>query len=420
VAPSVRVTRVELVSTLKEQAGALSAGLGHTRLRQGLVVGQVALTLLLVTAAGGFARSLFNVKHVDLGLRTAHVLQFSVAPQLNGYDQARSLAFFRELEDRMAALPGVLSLSGTQEPLIADSDRGSNATVEGEPTALAGTRHVGRNAIGPGHFSNLGIPLLKGREFTRADVAGSPKVAIINETMARTFFPNDDALGRRMKFGGGSDPLDMQIVAVVKDSHHSGVKEEVKPFVYIPYAQEKNLGALTYYVRSSQDPATLAAAVRGVVNELDSSVPIDSVRSFEEQVNRQLASDWLIASLAEIFGVLAALLAAIGIYGLLAYAVTQRTREIGVRMALGADAGRVGRMILKDVSRFVAIGVLLGLPLTYGLSQLVNSMLYGVKAFEFLTVGSALLVMVFVALAAAYLPARRATRVDPLVALRYE
>ncbi len=420
VVPALRATRVELVSTLKEQSGALSSGLKHTRLRQGLVVGQVALTLLLVTVAGGFARSLFNVKHIDLGLRTAHVLQFSVAPQLNGYDQARTFAFFRQLEDRISALPGVLSLSGTQEPLIADSDRGSNVTVEGEPPALAGTRHVMRNAIGPGHFSNLGIPLLNGREFTRADVAGSPKVAILNETMAKTFFPSGDALGRRMKFGGGSGPLDMEIVAVVKDSHHSGVKEEPKPFVYIPYEQEKNVGALTYYVRTSQDPTALATAVRGVVSELDSSLPIDGVRTFDDQINRQLASDWLIASLAEIFGALAALLAAIGIYGLLAYAVTQRTREIGVRMALGADTGKVGRMILNDVSRLVGIGALLGLPLAYGLSRLVNSMLYGVKAFEFPTVSSALLVMVFVAMAAAYLPARRATRVDPLVALRYE
>jgi predicted permease len=420
VVPALRATRVELVTTLKEQSGALSSGLKHTRLRQGLVVCQVALTLLLVTIAGGFARSLFNVKHIDLGLRAAHVLQFSVAPQLNGYDQARSFAFFRQLEDRISTLPGVLSLSGAQEPLIADSDRGSNVTVEGEPPALAGTRHVMRNAVGPRHFSNLGIPLLNGREFTRADVAGSPKVAIINETMARTFFPADDALGRRMKFGGPSRPLDMEIVAIVKDSHHSGVKEEPKPFVYIPYAQEENIGALTYYVRTTQDPTALATAVRSVVSELDSSLPIDGVRSFQDQINRQLASDWLIASLAEIFGALAALLAAIGIYGLLAYAVTQRTREIGVRMALGADTGKVAQMILNDVSRLVGIGVLLGLPLAYGLSRLVNSMLYGVKAFEFLTVGSALLVMVFVAMAAAYLPARRATRVDPLVALRYE
>jgi putative ABC transport system permease protein len=420
VAPSLRATRVELVSTLKEQAGTLSSGMAHVRLRKGLVVCQAALTLLLVTGAGGFARSLYNLKQIDLGLQKSHVLQFSVAPQLNGYDQARSFNFFRELEDRIAALPGVLSLSGVQEPLIANSDRGSNVTVEGEPPALAGTRHVMRNAVGPGHFSNLGIPLLKGREFTRADGTQSPKVAIVNETMAKDFFPGVDPVGRRMKFGGGSDPLNMEIVAVVKDSHHSDVKEEAHPFVYIPYTQEKNVGGLTYYVRTSQDPATLATAVHQVVGELDSRLPVNNMRSFEEQIDRQLAGDRLIASLAEIFGVLAALLAAIGIYGLLAYTVTQRTREIGMRMALGADAKRVGGMILRDVGVLMGIGVLLGLPLAYGLGRLINSLLYGVKAFEPLSVVTALIVLLGVALGAAYIPARRATRIDPMVALRYE
>jgi predicted permease len=420
VVPSLRATRVELVSTLKEQAGALSSGLVHAGLRKALVVCQVALTLLLVMGAGGFARSLYNVKHVDLGFRPAHVLQFRVAPQLNGYDHTRSFGFFHELEDRIAAVPGVLSLSGAEESLITNSDRGSNVTVEGEPPTLAGTRHVMRNAIGPGHFSNLGIPLLKGREFTRADGTGSPKVAIVNETFAKTFFPNADPLGHRMKFGAGSDPLDMEIVAVVKNSRHTEVKEEDHPFVYIPYTQEKDVGALTYYVRASLDSTALTATIRSVVGQLDSSLPVDDLRSFEEQIDRQVAGDRLIATLAEIFGVLAALLAAIGIYGLLAYTVTQRTREIGVRMALGADAQRVGGMILKDVASLMGIGILLGLPLAYGLGRLINSLLYGVKTFEPLSVVVALAVLLFVALGAAYLPARRATRVDPLVALRYE
>lgn len=423
VVPSFRATRVEVVSTLKEQAGALSSAVSHTRLRQGLVVCQVALTLLLVTGAAGFARSLFNVQHINLGLRTAHVMQFSVAPVLNGYDQARSFAFFQQLEDRISALPGVLSLSGVQEPLLSNSDRGSNVTVEGEPPAEAGTRHVMRNAIGPGHFSNLGIPLLRGREFARADGTTSPKVAIVNETFAKTFFPGGDALGKRMKFGGGA-PLDMEIVGVVKDSHHDDVKddpkESPKPFVYIPYLQETNLGALTYYVHSAGDQAALAGAVHKIVADLDSSLPVTKVRSFDDQVKRQLAGDWLVAVLAEIFGVLAALLAAIGIYGLLAYTVTQRTREIGVRMALGADVKTVGGMVLKDVAVLVGIGVVVGLPLAFGLGKLIDSMLYGVKTFAFFTVAGALVVIAFVALAAAFLPLRRAASVDPLVALRYE
>ena len=420
IAPSLRATRADLLFSLKEQASGLSSGLAHTRLRKALVVCQVALTLLLVLSAAAFAHSLYNVKHIDLGLRPSHVLQFHVAPQLSGYDQARSLAFFQRLEDRIAALPGVLSLSGATEALIADSDRGSNVTVEGEPPALAGTRHVLRNAIGPGHFSNLGIPLLKGREFTRADGTQSPKVAIVNETFAKTFFPAADALGHHMKFGSGSDPLGMEIVGVVKDSHHSDVKEGAAPFVYIPYAQEKDVGALSYYVRTAEEPMALAATVRNIFADLDSSLPIDGMRSFEEQINSRLASDLLIASLAGIFGALAALLAAVGIYGLLAYTVTLRTREIGVRMALGANARRVGGMILKDVALLMGTGILIGLPLAYGLSGLINSLLYGVNAIEPLTITIALVILAAVALGAAYLPARRATRVDPLVALRYE
>jgi predicted permease len=419
-APALRATHVELVSTLKEQGGTLSSALGHTRLRKALVVTQVALALLLVTSAGGFVRSLYNVKHIDLGLHPAHILQFRVAPQLNGYDQAHSFAFFQSLEDRIKALPGVLSLSCALEPLISDSDRSSNVTVEGEPPALAGSRQVMRNAIGPGHFSNLGIPLLKGREFTRADATESPKVAIVNETFMRTFFPQGDPLGRHMKFGGGTDPLNMEIVGVVKDSHHTDVREDVHSFVYIPYSQEKDVGALTYYVRTSQDPSTLATTVHQVVAELDSSLPLTDLRSFEQQIDRQLASDGLIALLAGIFGALAALLAAIGIYGLLAYTVTQRTREIGVRIALGADTRSVRSLILKDVAALMGIGLVLGLPLAYAAGRLIDSLLYGARTLEAQGMAAALAILLLVAMVAAYLPARRATKVDPLVALRYE
>jgi putative ABC transport system permease protein len=422
VAPSLRATRGDLVSTVKEQAGSTSLGRSHQRLRQGLVICQVALTLLLVTAAGAFAHSLFNAKHTDLGLRTDHMLEFTVAPRLLGYDDARSVALFRNLDERFAALPGVRSVSSAAETLLSDSDRGSNVDVEGEPVEERGTKHVLRNAIGPGHFSNMGIPLLAGREFTRADVMGSPKAAIVNEAFAKIFFPAGGAIGHHLRFGYSTDhPPDMEIVAVVKNSHHDGVKEEeIKPFVYAPYAQETNNGRLTYYVRTTQDPTQLSNSVRSVVNELDSSLPVTGMRTFEAQIDRQLASDRLIATLSEIFGGLAALLAAIGIYGLLAYGVTQRTREIGIRMALGAEASNVGRMILTEMSWLLLVGVVIGLPLTYGLGKLLNSMLYGVKAFEPATVGISLLFMALVAMAAAYIPARRATRVDPLVALRYE
>ena len=422
VAPSLRATRGELVSSVKEQAGTTSLGMSHQRLRQSLVVCQVALTLLLVTAAGAFAQSLFNAKHTDLGLRTDHMLQFAITPGILGYDEVRGKALFRTLDERFATIPGVRSVSSAAERLMDYSDRSSNVDVEGEPAEERGTKHVLRNAIGPGHFSNMGIPLLQGREFTRADLLSSPKVAIVNETFAKTFFPNGNPMGHHLRFGHSSDhPPDIEIVAIVKNSHHEGVKdEEIKPFVYVPYDQDANIGQLTYYVRTSQDPTLISSSVRSVVNDLDPSLPISGMRTFEAQIDRQLANDRLIAYLSEIFGGLAALLAAIGIYGLLSYGVTQRTREIGVRMALGAGVKNIGRMIITEMSWLLLIGIVIGLPLTYGLGKLLNSMLYGVKAFEPATVGISLVFMALVALAAAYIPTRRATRVDPLVALRYE
>jgi len=214
VAPALRATRVDVVSTLKEQAGALSSSLSGTKLRRALVISQVALALLLITGAGGFVRSLYNLKNVDLGFRPAHVLQFAIAPQLNGYDKPRILGFYRRLEERIAALPGVVSLSGAEEALISGDDWGSNITAEGEPPDIAGTRHVLRNGVGPGHFSNLGISLLKGREFTQRDGSDAPKVVVVNETMAKTFFKDGEALGRHIRIGRGSQPPDTEIIGV--------------------------------------------------------------------------------------------------------------------------------------------------------------------------------------------------------------
>jgi predicted permease len=347
-------------------------------------------------------------------------LQFALAPELNGYDQVRSLGLYRQLEDRLSGLPGVLSLSATEEPLIAGRDRGSNVTTEGMLADFAEANDVWRNAVGPGHFSNLRIPLIAGREFTNQDAADTPKVAIINESMARVFFPDGRALGKRMKFGGGNGPLDMQIVGMVKDSHHADAKEKPRPFVYVPYMQEKGLGALTYYVRTAGDPLALASSVRQVVAELDGSMPIYDLRTFEDQIDRKLSGDKVVAVLALAFGSLAGLLAAMGIYGLLAYMVTQRTKEIGVRMALGAPPQRVGWMLCGEIAWLAAIGIVAGLPLAYGAGKLLNSMLYDVQAFGLVSIGVALAALLLVAAVAIYAPVRRATRIDPMVALRYE
>jgi predicted permease len=421
VAPAWGATRVQIASTLKEKSTGISSGLSQARLGKTLVISQVAFTLLLVTSAWGFVRSLYNLKHVDLGFPPDHVLEFSVAPQLNSYDQVRSLEFYRRLEDRIGAMPGVVSLSATEEPLIANSDRGSNVTVEDAPAELSEeSRHVLWNSVGPGHFANLRIPLASGREFTRGDDSGSPKVVIINETMANTFFPHGQPLGRHMKFGAGSGPLDMQIIGVVRNSHHSDVKEHPRPFLYVPYAQAKSLSSMTYYVRTSSDPLGIAGSVRQVVNELDASLPIFGVRSFDDQIDQRIAGDKLVAVLALAFGTLAALLAAMGIYGLLAFTVTQRTREIGLRMALGAEAKRVRSMLLGEMARLTGMGILLGLPLAYALSKLIHSLLFGVQAFGFASVGVALGTLMMVSALATYAPSRRAMRIDPMAALREE
>ena len=421
VAPAINSTRVALASTLKEHTAALSSGLRHARLRKGLVISQVALTLLLVSGSWGFVRSLYNLKHVDLGFPADHILQFSIAPQLNGYDKVRSLGLFNLLEERLRGLPGVVSLSAAEIPLISGDDRGSDVTVEAAPADISDDdRHVLWNSVGAGHFSNFRIPLLSGREFTYQDTAESPKVVVINETMAKMFCPQGQPLGKRMKIGSGPEPWDMQIVGVVQDSHHTDVKEKPKPFFYVPYTQDKAINSLTYYVRASSDPVTLANSVRQVVNELDSSLPVYDVRSFDAQIDQQIAGDKLVALLALAFGALAALLAAMGIYGLLAFVVTQRTREIGVRMALGAEPRRVGWMVMNEVARLAGIGILVGLPLAYALSRLINSMLFGVQAFGLASIGIALGALALVCIFATYAPSRRAMRIDPMVALRYE
>jgi predicted permease len=420
VAPALNATRVQLATTLKEQAGGLSSGLRQARLRKGLVVWQITLTVLLVTSAWGFVKSLYNLKHVDLGLRPDHVLQFAVAPQLNGYDKARDLMFYRHLEDGIAVLPGVIAVSAAEQPLIADDDHGSNITVEGLPADSPEVQDVWWNSIGPGHFANLRIPLLSGREFTRKDGPDDPKVAIINETMAKRFFTKGPAVGKRIRLGSGDTPPDIEIVGVVGDSRHGSVKEKSRPFFYLPYVQQKTIGALTYYIRTANDPAALATSVRQVVGGLDASLPIYDVRTFEEQIGQQISGDTLVAFLALAFGALAAVLAAMGIYGLLAYSVTQRTREIGLRMALGAEPKRLGWMLFAEVLKMTGVGISLGIPLAYGLSRLINSMLYGVQAFGVASVCVAFMALVVVSGVATYAPVRRAMRIDPMRALRYE
>lgn len=421
--PAWRVTRAGVTDVIKDQGSTSSASVSHVGFRKLLVAGQVAFTMLLLAGAGLFVRSLWNLRNQDLGMRADNVITFSVQPLLNGYDLPRSIALFDQMRARIAALPGVRSVGSGDVPTLTGDDEGSNITVEGGmqaqlPDDLQDVDHI---SVSPNYFSTLGIPLLAGREFTEADGATAPKVALVSEAMAKRFFPGRNAVGLHFAFGGGPKTVpDIQIVGVVKDVKQEHVSSSAQPYVYIPYAQRPKLREMTFYVRSERDPLLLASSLQDVVRQMDPNLPVFDLKTMERVVEDDLFSARMVAVLSACFAGLAALLAALGIYGVLAYVVVQRTREIGIRMALGAVAGDVRRLILREVGTMVLIGVGVGLPAAFGLARFSESLLYGVHAGDPAAYAVGLGLIAMIALVACFIPARRATRVDPLVALRYE
>ena len=418
--PAWRVTGLGVSDVIKDQGSTSSASVSHVGFRKVLVAGQVAFTMLLLAGAGLFMRSLWNLRNQDLGLKTDNVITFSIQPSLNGYDTPRSIALYDQLRARLAALPGVRSVGTGDVPTLSGDDEGSNITAEGGPQLAEELQDVNYDAVSPAYFSTLGIPLLSGREFTEGDGATSPKVAIASEAMVKRFFPGRNPLGAHFAFGGGKVKPDIEIVGVAKDVKQDHVSSAIQPYVYIPYAQRPKLTGMTFYVRSTQDPLLLGSTLQGAVRELDANLPVYDVKTMERVVEEDLFSARMVAVLSASFAGLAALLAALGIYGVLAYVVVQRTREIGIRMALGAAAGQVRLLIVREVGSMVLIGVGVGLPLAYGLARLSESLLYGVHAGDPAVYLLGLGLIGLIALVACFLPARRATRVDPLVALRYQ
>jgi putative ABC transport system permease protein len=421
--PAWRVTRLGVSDVIKDQGSTSSASVSHVGFRKFLVAGQVAFTMLLLAGAGLFVRSLWNLRNQDLGLRTDNVITFSVQPMLNGYDLPRSIALFDQMRSRMAAVPGVRSVGSGDVPTLTGDDEGSNITVEGGtqaqlPEELQDVDHI---AVSANYFSTLGIPLLSGREFTESDGATAPKVAVVSEAMAKRFFPDRNAVGSHFAFGGGNKVVpDILIVGVVKDVKQEHVNSAPQPYVYIPYSQRPKLREMTFYVRSERNPLLLASSLQDVVRQMDANLPVFDLKTMQRVVEEDLFSARMVAVLSAAFAGLAALLAALGIYGVLAYVVVQRTREIGIRMALGALAGNVRLLIVKEVGSMVLIGVGVGLPLAYGLARFSESLLYGVHAGDPAVYALGLGLIGLIALAACFIPARRATRVDPLVALRYQ
>jgi predicted permease len=417
--PALHSTRPDLVSALKGQAGQPAGARAAARFRSSLATAQIALAMALLAAAGLFTKSLLNVSRVDLGIRTDNLITFGISPELNGYTPSRSQVLFDRLEDELAALPGVTSAAASMVPLLSGSNWGSNVSVQGFAAGPDTDTHAMFNEIGPGYFRALGTPLVSGREFSRSDTLTAPKVAIVNEAFANKFGLGRDAVGKRMARGAGGQ-LDLEIVGLVQDAKYSEVKRETPPLFFTPYRQDESIGSIVFYVRTSLDPAPLLATVQHTVKRLDPNLPLENLRTMEEQVRNNVFLDRLITTLSASFAVLATLLAAIGLYGVLAYTVSQRTREIGLRMALGAAPGRVRGMVLKQVGWMTLIGGAIGLAAAVYLLRLARSLLFQLEGTDPTVLGASAALLALVAMVAGLLPAQRAARVDPMQALRYE
>ena len=414
--PALRATRLMLASSLKEGRGPIGAA-ARSPLAKALIVSQVAFSLVLLVAAGLFLRSLVKLTSVDMGFDKENVLRLQLDPGSVGYkEDARLAALYQEIEQRVAALPGVRAASIS----FFTFNEGSwtdPVWVQGD-TSPRERPSVSHNIVGTGYFATMGIPVLVGRGFGPQDTATSTKVAVVNETMARRLFPGGSPIGRHFRIGGPKAD-EIEVIGVVKDAKYESLREEPQLADFIPYAQHiQYLG--DFEARFSGDPKTIVSEVRRAIAEADHNLPISGITTLAEQVSQSVASQRLVARLSAFFGLLAVALACIGIYGLMSYAVTRRTSEIGVRMALGAGRVNVLWLVMREILVLAALGIAIGVPAALASNRVVSSMLFGLSPTDPAIMLAAPAILMAVAMLAGYLPARRASRVDPMVALRYE
>jgi predicted permease len=419
--PALQATRPAIAGTLKDQTGNIASAGGPARLRQALVVGQLALSLLLVAGAGLFTSSLMNLLNLNLGFRTQRLMTFGLNASISRPKIAESATFYRDAADRLSSVPGVSAVTfGTSGGPFAGGSRGGNLTVQGyaaKPDEYTGASQINAN---PGYFQAMGIPLRAGREFTARDDAGAPKVIVVNEAFVKRYLAGQNPIGARMMFGSSDHPVfDREIVGVAADSRVD-LRKPAKETVYLPYSQNDRSERAVFYVRYAGDEGQVAAAIRHVLRETDPNLPVATIKTVDLRIRETLYIERLIAVLSAGFGVLATLLAAIGLYGVIAYAVTRRTSEIGIRMALGALPRDVLRMILREAGVMAGVGIGIGLVAAIVLSRLVESQLFGIRPADPGVLAAAAGTLVLVALLAALIPSWKASRINPVTALKYE
>jgi predicted permease len=417
IVPALQSTRPDLVTELRNNSGKLAGGRAAARFRTSLVTAQISLSMALLIAAGLFIESLRNISRVDLGIDIENVTTFGISPGRNAYDSTRTLELYRRVEEELSALPGVRGVTSATVPLLANSNWGQGVTVEGfhkDPDTDIGSRF---NAVGPNYFHVLEVPLIAGRDFSPSDNMGAMKVAIVNEAFAKKFNLGTDAVGKHMSVG--NDSLNITIIGLAKNAKYSEVKDQIPPVFFRPYRQ---IGPTpnNFYVRSVVPADQMLRAIPVVMKKLDPNLPVEQLKTLPQQAKENVSIDRMISVLSVSFALLATLLAAVGLYGVLAYSVAQRTREIGVRMALGASAAAVRQMVLRQVGTMTLVGGVVGIAGAIALGKGAQSLLYQLKGWDPVVIAASAVLLTLVALGAGFVPALRASRVDPMQALRYE
>ncbi len=419
-APALQSTRPDVASTLKDQAGAVIHG-GSARLRKGLVVAQVSLSLLLLIGAGLFVQSLRNLKTLNPGFDVKNLLAFDVDPTLSGYDLNRTTAYFRRLHATLATLPGLESETFAVVPLLENTRWDNWVTIEGYSAKPDERPDPYEEYCSPGFFKTLKIPVLNGRDFTDRDDARAPKVAIVNQKFVDHYFGHANPIGRHIGMGIElGTKLDIQIVGVVANTKYVSLREDDPEQMYRPAAQLDSAQGGSIYVRASGEPTQVVNMLRAAVTGVDASVPMSHMRTLDREVETSLFTERLLATLSTVFGALATLLAALGLYGVMAFMVSRRTREIGIRVALGASRSSVVWMVLRETLTLAGAGVAVGIVAASAVTRVIQTQLFGVEATDVLTMAGASLGIAAVTLLAGYIPARRATVIDPMNALRWE